>query len=239
MAAAACLLIEPPFSAPAMRTAPIALLLVLAACGPSEPAPAEPTAPGATAAAGDTPPSVADTVVLTTDDRVLSERPTAPVRVTGACPFEGCVYGTWTTSAETTVYATAGDSTSTAFTVPAGTTLEASEGFVLLTRLGETVVERPAELFLAPEETVPLAAGDTLLVLDYEGEGSHRVWYDGRIGFSEAGALPGPPGDGPMFRSVVAPVQQWWARVTTPDGRTGWLWMDRTPGVTGADALAG
>ena len=184
-------------------------------------------------------PSGPDTLSLTADDQIVTVRPTAPVRIEGACPFEGCTYGTWTTSAETTVYATAGDSTSAAFTVPAGTALDAASGFVLLTRLGETVALRPTELYLASRTTVPLAAGDTLLVLDYQGEGSYRVWRDGQIGFSEAGGLAGPPGESPALRQQVAPEQQWWARVTTPDGRTGWLWMDRTPDVRGADALAG
>ena len=205
------------------------LALPLAACAPDGPSPDRPASDAPAAAPAETTP---DTVAISTDTRALAARPAAPLRVDGACPFEGCQYGTWTTSAETTVYAAAGDTTSAAFTVPAGTALEAPGGFVLVTQVGVSVATRPADLFLAYERARPLAAGDTVLVLDYEGEGSYRVWHDGRIGFSGTADAGGP------FRQVVAPEQAWWARATAPDGRTGWLWMDRTPSVSGADALA-
>ena len=219
----------------------LALALLLGACA-SDPTP---PAGGVTAAPPDVPDpealSVARApVAITVDTRALAERPLAPLVVEGACPFEGCTYGTWTTSAETTVYGRGGDSTRVAFTVPAGTQLEASRGLVLLTRLGVSVATRATELFLSFEEAIPVAEGDTVRVLDYEGEGSYRVWYDGQIAFSDVGTgIEAPPGRDAdaAFRRVVAAQQQWWARVTAPDGRAGWLWMDRTPPVTGADAL--
>ncbi|WP_412069829.1 hypothetical protein [Rubrivirga sp. IMCC43871] len=215
----------------------LASLVLLVACAP-EPAPA-PTPEIVEAPAPGPSPADPDTVRLATGTARLASRPAAPVRVDGACPFEGCVYGTWTTSAETTVYAAAGNTARVAFTVPAGAALEASEGFVLLTRVGQAVALRASDLYLAGGESRAVAAGDTLVVLDYEGEGSHRVWFDGQIGFSEAGADIGPPGEGPAFRLAVEPASQWWAHVTAADGRAGWLWMDRTPDVEGADALGG
>ena len=209
----------------------VGLLVALAACA-SDPAPAGPAPPG---------PAPPDTLAITTGTRDLAERPVAPVRVEGACPFEGCTYGTWTTTAPTTVYAAALDTTSAAFTVPAGTALEAPGGFVLVTRVGVSVATRPTDLFLTFGETTRLAAGDTVRILDYEGEGSFRVWRGGRIGFSDAGVGVGaPPGGDPdtPYRQVAAPRQQWWARVAAPGGRAGWLWMDRTPNLTGDDAFA-
>ena len=228
-----------PISTP-MRSLPLALLLALVACAPTDPAETpEADGPAPSPPTAEAPePAGADTLSITTDTADLAARPAAPVRVEGACPFEGCVYGPWTTSAETTVYAAA-DASSASFTVPAGTALEADRGFVLVTRLGEVVVDAASDLYLASGETAPLAPGDTLLVLDYEGEGSSRVWFDGRIGFSEAGGFQGPPGEEPALRPLTEAVTEWWAHVTAPDGRRGWLWMDETPDVSGADALGG
>lgn len=222
-----------------MRVLALLLALSLAACGPADPAAPEADGPAPSPSVSDIlEPTSPDTLAITTDTADLATRPTAPVRVEGACPFEGCVYGTWTTSAGTTVYATA-DASSASFTVPAGTALEADRGFVLVTRLGEVVVDAASDLYLASGETVPLAPGDTLLVLDYEGEGSSRVWVDGRIGFSEAGGFQGPPGEEPALRQLSEATYEWWAHVTAPDGQSGWLWMDETPDVSGADALGG
>lgn len=224
-----------------IRPALLGLVLALAACG-SEPAAPEPVDPAPLSEGGaaevSEPGAPTPEVTITPDTRDLAERPTAPVRIEGACPFEGCTYGTWTTTETTDIYAEASSTARPVFTVPAGTALDASGGFVRITRLGKTAVLRPTTLFLAFEETAPLAPGDTLLVLDYEGEGSYRVWHDGQIGYSEAGGMDAPPGEGPVLRPLVEPEQEWWARVTTPDGRAGWLWMDRTPDLLGVDILA-
>jgi hypothetical protein len=213
-------------------------LLTLAACAPD---PASETPAVTDERSVDPTPEVpeADTLTLSADARALAERPTAPVRIEGACPFEGCTYGVWTTSAETTLYGRAADTTSATSTVPAGTTLTATDGFVLMTRLGEAVALRAGEVYVAFEEMRPVAAGDTLLVFEPEGEGSVRLWHAGTVGFSGTSAIEGPGVVDPAYRLVVEPEHQWWARVTTPDGRAGWLWMDRTPPVSGADALGG
>ena len=39
-----------------------------------------------------------------------------------------------------------------------------------------------------------------------------------------------------MAEVLVEPRQEWWARMRTADGRTGWLWMDRAPRMESADA---
>ncbi len=218
-----------------MRFAPL-LLLLLAACA-SDPAPdADVVMADTTTTAA---PAASDTLAITVDDTALVARPSAPLRIEGACPFEGCTYGTWTTSADTRVFSAAGDTTSTTFTVPAGTALQADRGFVLITQFGTTAVTTPGELYLVGGETRELVPGDTLLVFDHQGEGSYRVWFDGHIGFSEAGGYQGPPGEEPALRQLTEPASQWWAHVTAPDGQSGWLWMDRTPDVEGADALGG
>lgn len=212
-----------------MRCLLLLALLAVTACqtddGPSV-VPDDPSARPASA------PGVApDTAVVTHGD-ARAARPVAPLRIEGACPFEGCQYGTWTTSAPTRLFATAHDTTRVAATLPAGTVLSVPTGHVLVTRLGVAVLREPAMLFRTYEDRTQAAAGDTLLVLNTVGEGAWRVWWRGEILEADQGVLR-PSGDGAF------PASQWWAQATTRDGTTGWLWMERTPPVRGADALAG
>ena len=80
------------------------------------------------------------------------------------------------------------------------------------------------------------AAGDTLLILDKVGEGFRRVWLDGAVLQTDAVSGLVPEGGVPAADILVEPRQEWWVRIRTGDGRTGWLWMDRTPRMEGADA---
>ncbi len=221
----------------ALRLAPAALLLALGACtardAPEPPAPAD----SDTLA---TAPARPDTLTMAMDGQ-LAQRPAAPIRIEGACPFECCTYGPWTTTEPTAVYAQPDDTTAApAFTVPAETALDASTGHVLLTRLGRAVARDSVTLYLGYEDTRSAAPGDSLLVLDYVGEGAYRAWHDGGVVQLDGLAAFAVPGeDGPALERLSEPEQQWWARVQTPDGRAGWLWMDRTPSVQGADACGG
>ncbi|OZC04051.1 hypothetical protein [Rubricoccus marinus] len=218
------------------RLSALALVLALAACEPAPDAPEPEASPAPAEVTPEAAPAM-EASTISADDST-SARLTAPVRVDGACPFEGCMYGTWTASGETAVYTAAGDTTSRAFTVPAGTEIEADRGFALVTRLGQILVERDAVIYLASGGEQPVAAGDTLLVLDPEGEGSSRVWANGVLGFSGVDVdMNGPGGEGPALRTLRPAEYQWWAHVRLADGREGWLWMDRTPSVSGADAF--
>lgn len=209
-------------------------LLLLSACvapDPPEPAPADSLAAA---------PAAPDTLVLRADGR-LAEQPAAPLRVEGACPFECCTYGTWTTTAPTPLYAQPGDTTATpAFTVEAGTELDVPTGHVLITRLEPVALRDSALLFLDHETMITAAPGDSVVLLDYVGEGTYRVWYDGET-YQADGAAVLPPSDEPTATHIDpgAADRQWWARAEAPDGQGGWLWMDRTPPVEGADACGG
>lgn len=211
-------------------------LFLLSACT----APDAPEPPATDTLATDTlaaDPAASDTLTMAADGR-LTERPTAPLRVEGACPFECCTYGTWTTSAQTSLYVQPGDTTAApAFSVPADTELDAATGHVLVTRLDATALRDSATLYLDYDETRTAAPGDSVVVLDYVGEGTYRVWYDGAV-YQADGAAVLPPTDeaGATHLDSGAAHRQWWVRAEGPDGRTGWLWMDRTPPVEGADA---
>lgn len=165
----------------------------------------------------------------------LDRRPAAPLRIDGACPFECCTYGTWTTSAVTIVYEEP-DPASAQWPVPAGTRVEAATGFVLLTQIGVAVARDTVRMYTENGAERLAAAGDTLFILDNVGEGFRRVWHDGAVLQTDAvsGIVPveGPP----AAEVLVEPRQEWWARIRTAEGVEGWLWMDRTERMEGADA---
>ena len=175
-----------------------------------------------------------DTMVMHARES-LARRPVAPLRIDGACPFECCTYGAWTTTAETTVYEEP-DPGSAQWTLPAGTPLEAESGFVVLTEIGVAIVRDTVRMYTESGGERLAAVGDTLFILDNVGEGFRRVWHEGTI--LQTDAVSGfVPGEGVLPADVlVEPRQEWWTRVRTPNGRTGWLWMDRTPRMEGADA---
>ena len=184
--------------------------------------------------------STTDTLVLQAGQS-FAQRPAAPLRVEAACPFECCSYGTWTTTEETTVYARAHDTTAVAFTVSSGTTLDAATGHVLLTQVGAALARDSVRLYRDDSTYRTAAPGDTVYLLDYVGEGAYNAWYadsvyqvDGGMAFLEQ-----PPGAPAPLAGLREPQSQWWVRVSTDDGRSGWLWMDRTPSVRGADACDG
>ena len=83
-----------------------------------------------------------------------------------------------------------------------------------------------------------VARGDTLFVLEEIGEGFRRVWYAGALFQTDAASgVDVSPGE-PAAELLVEPEREWWASVRTADGRAGWVWMDRTPRMEGADACS-
>jgi hypothetical protein len=179
-------------------------------------------------------PALADTMLMQAGG-ALARRPAAPLRIDGACPFECCTYGAWTTTGETTVYEEP-DPGSAQWTIPTGAGLEAVSGFVVLTEIGIAVARDSVRMYAEDGGERLAAAGDTLFILDNVGEGFRRVWHDGVVLQTDAVSGFVPEGGLPTAEVLVEPRQQWWARVRTPDRRDGWLWMDETPRMEGADA---
>ena len=175
-----------------------------------------------------------DTLVMESRG-ALAERPVAPLRIDGTCPFECCTYGIWTTTGKTVVYDQP-DPGSAQRTLPAGARLEAETGFVVLMEIGVAVAGDSVRMYTEDGAERMTAAGDTLLVLDNVGEGFRRVWHEGSVLQTDAVSGFVPEGGVPPAEVLIEPRQVWWARVRTPDGRAGWLWMDRTPRMEGADA---
>lgn len=164
---------------------------------------------------------------------VAQSGPPIPYRVEGACPFECCTYGTWSAEQPLTVYTSAGDTSSVAFTIPAGTSFEADTGYVNVTQTGLVVIEQSMDVYRSYDETRTVSPGDTLYLLDYVGEGFYNAWIADSLYQIE----PANPND-PAYRTLRDPEQTWWAHAALADGREGWLWMDENGGgaIGGYDA---
>jgi hypothetical protein len=155
-----------------------------------------------------------------------SNSPPEPYIVRPACPFECCQYGEWQARTLTPVYATEGKVGQPLFTLRAGDSVRAMTGNVHVSRVGRVKILTKVGRGWAEfgEHKMPsLAAGDTVYVLSYAGEGYWQYWFRGLVGvgpelWSEPMNAGAPPGE-----LLAEPVREWWVQVTDGRGRTGWL----------------
>ncbi|HET8540783.1 MAG TPA: hypothetical protein VFL83_13010 [Anaeromyxobacter sp.] len=181
------------------------LLLVLAAAG--TPARASP----ARAAASTAPP------------RVLVDR--------GACPFEGCAYGTWTAREDAALRSRPGGR-ATGVVVKKGERVRAITGEVHVKPL-RVVVRREIEV----SGSLRLRAGDTYYLLTSLGEGFYTVWVRGAFASldpdftwagkgscseSPGGCASEPEGGREAFVRWTREGAVWWVKLRTASGAFGW-----------------
>ena len=100
-----------------------------------------------------------------------------PYRVESACPGEGCSYGTWLACDAVPVYAEAGASESMGESIGAGASFEVETGVVLVEEPGVVAVTRPTPHVSFLSDGLTFQPNDTILVLDYVGEGFFNVWH--------------------------------------------------------------
>ena len=155
---------------------------------------------------------------------------------TGACPDEGCRYGSvWTIESSTPVHPTRG-STQTAFVL--------SKGQKVITVTG-VVVTKPGRIQILHPIAIPgqqLLTSGLLYLLTYRGEGFWKVWVNGKL--IDAASIPevlspmtcnsteasckekfeGKWISGPIMGRLEAPPQPtWWIQIKDGRGRTGWI----------------
>ena len=142
-----------------------------------------------------------------------------PFESEGACPFECCVYRTWTVRRATDVRGTRGKDEPVAFTLPAGGKVEALTGVVVVSRPGRARASRDVKV----EGLGALRAGDEVSVLHPMGEGYWLVWREGKKGSAQVGAKSARPGPwDPELNPIEASEFRWWVQVRDAQGRMGW-----------------
>ena len=140
----------------------------------------------------------------------------------GACPFECCVYSTWTAVRPTPVLSGRRSGAPIAFTLNAGERAFAVTGVVVTSRPRRIEILEPITLGQEPN-VVSLHPGDVIFTLHYKGEGYDLFWFNGRT-YSDQIHWEGigiPPGVS-AFRVLEQPTTTWWVKIRNKNGRSGW-----------------
>lgn len=203
-----------------------------AACGP---------APDASGGAGrDTIAAPAAATRTETPDAVVRWAATVPDSVrrrTGACPFECCVYGHWTGTGEIPLRTAPDRALPVESRIPAGEPFRADSGFVRITGFSILALSDTVRLPATPDGSgAVLVPGDTLVVLDYLGEGHWNLWDGERV--LETEGFWGAEVDDPRAELIggAGYAREWWVYATRASGERGWMDADSAPRVEGADA---
>jgi hypothetical protein len=183
------------------------------------------------------------------DDPVAHARARLPeglLRRDGACPFECCGYRTWSEPVDLALLSEprTGEPVDT---IPAGERFEAETGVVFVTGILLALPTDTLGPYGDPRPDAPLPGepwrpawlpGDTLVVLDYVGEGVFNVWHEGEVmQVSQFWDSPDVDlGPGPSRGTSIGEHEtEWWVRARRADGTVGWFLQPRDVSPEGAD----
>ena len=166
--------------------------------------------------------------------------PPVPFEEEGACPFEGCVYRQWTTTASVDVREGRTLEAPIAFTVPAGQRVTAQTGVVVTTKPGRVRFRRTVDL---PSESgaIHVEPGQDLHLLTYTGEGYFTAAFAGIVYRNVDGGafFNGACEEGAqrcVGEIVEPPESTWWVQLRNAAGQVGWT--NEPAKFDGKDALA-
>jgi hypothetical protein len=169
---------------------------------------------------------IAATVTLPAAQPVARDGPPVPFEDPGACPFEGCTYGEWTAREPVAVRRERRRGSPVSFRVPRAGRVTAVTGVVVTLRAGRVQFRMPHEMNSASGR-LRVVPGQTLFLLTYQGEGSTKAWFDGRLydeldGSDFFNAICEDAPARCAGRIVEQPRREWWVQVRDVAGRTGW-----------------
>ncbi len=167
-------------------------------------------------------------------------KPPVPYVDIGACPFEGCVYREWVANSAVLVRKERSKTALLAYTVKKGERVKALNGMVVTTKPGR-VLFREAINLASDSGVLHIEPGETLFLLTYQGEGSTKAWFQGKIydhvlgetAFFDSRCERDPSRC--VGRIVERPVSEWWVQIRNGRGQTGWT--NETDKFDGKDAL--
>ncbi|SRR5258708_22921490 len=163
-----------------------------------------------------------------------SEEPKLPVIDENACPFEGCTFGAWTVTKESSLYSTWQEGRTQTGKLEAGAKVTGVTG-VHITRKPDRILVKKA---IADLSVVP---GDVILRYMSIGEGFANIWTRGAWHKEYDCTFVSERSGGGCLRDCAAVVvedgvKEWWVHVKTGDGKIGWV-LD-ADNFAGIDSLA-
>jgi hypothetical protein len=152
----------------------------------------------------------------------LADPPFALFVDQGACPGEGCTYGTWRATKTAPVRTQPNYDAPVIGKVKPGTNVNALTGEVHVVP-HQFVVSKP-------DPHGRYKKGDVLWVYTYVGEGNFKVWFDGTMFDENLGFGPGGGSSGTRCQESAECWGElkgeyqgiWWAKIQLGKGLTGW-----------------
>jgi hypothetical protein len=140
-----------------------------------------------------------------------AQAPPRPPTICRNCWPTECGAGTWIATRQLHAYPHPSDSLPAAFSIDSGRTFQVDSSIVRVTQFARAVLRQRHGRH---------AAGDTVLITGYSGEGYYSIWWRGRSGNERSFWDPGSS----VAQLLVPLQQQWWLHVR--QGRTpGWIAM--------------
>ena len=146
--------------------------------------------------------------------------PQLPVIDYNACPFEGCTFGKWIVTRESTIFSTWKEGRKSWAMLQKGEVVTGLTGVHITYEPDRVEVLKPIpELHVQP--------GDVILRYMYRGEGASDLWVKGQwMKEFDSTFVAELDGTGCMrdcaAKVVAAGRKEWWARVKTSAGKIGW-----------------
>lgn len=128
----------------------------------------------------------------------------------GACPFECCIYRTWTAGKDISLRKEMRAASPIVFRIKRGERVQGLTGVVVTNKAGIVEAVRDTKF-----DGQNIKNGSRLQILTYGGEGFYKAWYRGKVYEDAVEANTD-------LKIISQPDSVWWVKIKNRKGQTGW-----------------